>query len=114
MSFFKVHTCVRGGKSVGQVLKLDDRFKWSDLSGRAGECGVKRGLILIVILEVLIWIVYLRKVSVSNLTFIALLPSEGVPAQAAAGVHVALQGHRADGAAAALLRTHTDKHTLIK
>lgn len=50
-------------------------------------------------------IVYLRKISVSNLTFIALLPSEGVATEAAARVDVALLGHRADHAAAAILQT---------
>lgn len=52
------------------------------------------------------WIVYLRKISVSNLTFIALLSSEGVATEAAARVDVALLGHRADHAAAAVLQTN--------
>lgn len=50
-------------------------------------------MIEIVIVAVSMWITHLRKVSVSNLTFIALLPSEGVATEAAACVDVALLGH---------------------
>lgn len=49
---------------------------------------------------------YLRKISVSNLTFVALLSSEGVAADTATGVAVALLVDGADHAAATLLNTH--------
>lgn len=49
-------------------------------------------------------IIYLRKISVSNLTFVAFLSSEGVVAHAAAGVDVTLWGHRADCTATTLLQ----------
>lgn len=66
---------------------------------------------LIVILSELKWIIYLRKVSVSNLTFIAFLSSEGVAAEAAACVDVTLLGHRADHTATTLLQTQ--RHSVI-
>lgn len=56
------------------------------------------------VLTVLQLIIYLRKVSVSNLTFIAFLSSEGVVAHAASGVDVTLRGHRADCTATTLLQ----------
>lgn len=49
---------------------------------------------------------YLRKISVSNLTFVALLSSEGVAADAATSVAVALLVDGADHAAATHLNTH--------
>lgn len=52
---------------------------------------------------VLICAIYLRKVSVSNLTFITFLSSEGLAAWAAAGVHVALLAQRANHITATLL-----------
>lgn len=53
------------------------------------------------------WIIHLGEVSVSNLTFVAFLSSEGVATAAAACVDVALLGHRANHAAATVLQTQT-------
>lgn len=61
------------------------------------------------ILAALIWTIYLRKVSVSNLAFIAFISSEGVVTVAAACVYVALLGHWTDHIAATLLHINTHK-----
>lgn len=62
----------------------------------------------------LLLINYLWKVSVSNLTFVAFLSSEGIAAQAAACVDVTLLGHRADHTATTFLRTNRNtKRTKI-
>lgn len=63
------------------------------------------------ILATLIWTIYLRKVSVSNLAFIAFISSEGVVTDAAACVYVALLCHWTDHIAATLLHINTHKKT---
>lgn len=65
------------------------------------------------ILAALIWTIYLRKVSVSNLAFIAFISSEGVVTDAAACVYVALLGHWADHIAATLLHINTQKTQIL-
>lgn len=66
-----------------------------------------------IILTVLLLIIYLRKVSVSNLAFIAFLSSEGVVAHAASGVDVTLRGHRADCTATTLLQAPRQSSILM-
>lgn len=65
------------------------------------------------ILAALIWTIYLRKVSVSNLAFIAFISSEGVVTDAAACVYVALLGHWTDHIAATLLHINTQKTQIL-
>lgn len=55
---------------------------------------------------------YLWKVSVSNLTFIAFVSSEGVTTEAAACVDVTLLGHGANHTATTFLRTHTHRQKI--